>query len=265
MNKLSQKFHGLKILFKFDNTAQLLLNRLFFPCGGPNIYHLDGLEILVDHSAGDQDGTRSCLIPGLYDPCFEVLDNLPQSLSVLDLGANGGGFLLALKHSGREIRRAVAVELNPHTYSRLALNIQRNIPNNHDHVFAINGAAGGTDGELRVNLGRGSVGDSVNGSSTGGEEYHLPCFSFLTLAGHFPENEDIDICKIDIEGAEYSLLENAPIALLRRCKYIIIEIHEISKKSPENLIFLIMSAGFRKVETLRPLLETTVFLFCRLD
>lgn len=263
MNKLSQKIHGLKILFKFDNTAQLLINRLLFPNNGPTMYLLNGLEVLVDHSAGDQDGTRSCLVPGLYDPCFEALTDLPKSLSVLDLGGNGGGFLLALKHTGREIRRAVVVELNPHTHSRLTLNLLRNIPSCHERITILNGAAGGTVGSLTVTLGRGSVGDSITGPSQDGEEFTIPCHSFQTLAGYFPAEEEIDICKIDIEGAEYSLLQNTPPELLRRCRHIIIEIHEIPGESVTALLEFIAAAGFARVHPPRPLLENTVYLFSR--
>lgn len=256
---------NLKILFKFDNTLQLLINRAFFPRNGPNIYLLDGMEVLIDHSAGDQDGARSCLAGDVYDPCFELFGDLPKSISVLDLGANGGGFLLALKRWGWGIRRGVAVELNPHTHSRLSLNVLRNIPGAHANLQLLNGAAAAEDGELEVNLGRGSVGDSVEGSSSRGEDYRLPAFSFRSLCDRFEKGEDIDICKIDIEGAEYALLEGTSPELLRRCRHIIIELHDMPGKSQADLIRRIVSAGFEEIKTKRPLPEASVHLFRRLS
>lgn len=264
MSKLAKKFHGLKILFKFDNKVQLLINRLLFPSGGPTIYRLDGLEVVVDHSAGDHNGTRECLVPGLYDPCLEAIaPTLPANLTVLDLGANGGGFLLALKRLGWSIRRAVTVELNPHTHSRLALNILRNIPNSHECVRMLNGAAGANDGKLSVTLGRGSVGDSIYRPDEMGHNYELPCYSLQTLCEYFPESEEIDLCKIDIEGAEYDLINNADPKNFRRIRNIIIEIHDEAGDKSDDLANRIVAFGFERVIPSRPLLESTVFLFRR--
>lgn len=57
---ISNKLHGLKSLWKFDNRYQLLISRLLFRSNSLNIYRLDGMEILVDHATGDESGTDCC-------------------------------------------------------------------------------------------------------------------------------------------------------------------------------------------------------------
>jgi FkbM family methyltransferase len=251
-------------LFKFDNWFQLLVNRLLWPGNGPLVYKLGRMEVFIDHSSGDQDGTRSCLVPALYAPCIKALAGLPSSLNVLDLGANGGGFLLYLSHLGYGIRKAVAVELNPHTWSRMNLNIFRNFPESIDRMILLNGAAGNRNGVIKVSLGRGSVGDSINNNETDGYQYQIKQFSLASLIDRF-EGAEIDLCKIDIEGAEYELLENIGSENLRTCRNIIIEIHEVPDESAGRLKELIFSHGFAEVAPQGKMIENNVYVFSRLD
>ena len=264
MIEILGKIRRSKTLFQFDNRWQLLINRLFWPNHGPAIYRLGELEIFIDHSAGDQDGTRSCLVPGLYNPCLSAIKDLPKDLVVADLGSNGGGFLLFLKHKGYTIRRAVAVELNPHTWSRLVLNIYRNIPDALQNITLLNGAAGGDDRKIEVSLGRGSVGDSISTeSNTGAQQYRVPQFSLESIIRQIEPEMDIDLCKIDIEGAEYDLLDNTDRTCLRRCRHLVIEIHDVAGRSAEALKEQICAYGFQEIKPYINFIETNVFIFSR--
>jgi FkbM family methyltransferase len=250
------------ILLNFQNRAQLLINRLFFKSTGSTIYRYDDMEILIDHNGGDQDGTRSCLFPGLYDPCIEALTELPGKLSILDLGANGGGFLLALRKHRFEIERAVVVELNPHTWSRLTLNLFRNIPHAHERLKILNGAAGSSDGSITIGLGRGSVGDSVaTGVDPTKEQFVLPTYSLETLLSYFPAGREIDLCKIDIEGAEYEMFDSLSPASFARIKALVIEIHDMPGRKPADALKFLEDCGFEAVAPTRPLVESNVYLF----
>lgn len=262
---IRERVQRLLVLFYFDNWFQLLVTRLLWPGSGPNIYRKNGLEILIDHSTGDQDGTRSCIVPGLYNPCFDALASLPKQLRVLDLGANGGGFVLALQHQGYQIVEGLLVELNPHTWSRLVLNVYRNIPEAKERLTILNGAASAFDGEVCVSLGRGSVADSI-AEASGQGNYRLPTWSLATLMNKFKTGETIDLCKIDIEGAEYLLFQGVSRELLRRIRWIIMEIHQVSGASSEELkSYLAKEAGFIQIQPPSRMIEQNVYLFQRDD
>lgn len=259
---LKEKIARFSLLLNFRNRWQLIVNRLIWPNGPPVFYQFGELEFLVDHSAGDQDGARSCIVPGLYDSCLTSIPGLPKELVLLDLGANGGGFALALRKHGFAIRQAVMVELNPHTWSRAVFNVFRNIPGAHSTTRILNAAAGGEDGLLEIRLGRGSVSDSVKGSSEG-DLLRIPMHSFSSLLTHFPEGTEIDICKIDIEGAEYDLFGRIRPAEILRCRWIIIELHEIPGSSPEDVRQRILDFGFAEFTPREKPIEDNVFIFSR--
>ena len=157
IRRLRSLLYGFRTLFRFDNWFQLSVNRSLFPNRGLTVYALDGMEVLVDHSCGEQSSTRTCLVDGLYDPYFRAIGK-QSGLTVLDLGANGGGFPLALQRFGNAIDKVVCVELNPRTHGRLVHNLSRNFSGQFETV---RGAVDGAPGKFEVELGSGSVSDSI--------------------------------------------------------------------------------------------------------
>jgi len=251
------KLQTLRNIFRFSNPLQLLVNRTLFSRTGPTIYRHGELQFLVDHHAGDQDGPRSCVEPGLYDPFFDVIQwNGP--VTFLDLGANAGGFVLGLLKNGQGIGMGVAVELNPLTWARLIYNIYSNVPLASEHIEILNGAVAGTDGYLDIRLGAGSVGDCISGSATG-TLYHLKCHTLPSLVGRF-SGTTIDLLKIDIEGSEYDLLAVSK-ACLASIRYVLIEIHSIPGRRESEVHDWIRNCGFTQVQPSRPAIEANVFLF----
>jgi FkbM family methyltransferase len=246
-----------KNLFRFDNPLQLLLNRALFGSTGPTIYRHGKLQFLVDHNAGDQDGPRSCVVPGLYDPFFEVIEWIGP-VTFLDLGANAGGFVLGLLKDGREIGKGVVVELNPLTWSRLVYNVYANVPGAFSSIEIINGAVAATDGYLNIRLGAGSVGDSVFGSENG-TDYYLECHPLPALVARFC-GARIDLLKIDIEGSEYDLLTVARDCL-ESVRYLLIEIHSIEGRNVSEVHSWLAACGFAPVQPSRQPIESNVFLF----
>lgn len=251
--------HTLKNLFRFANGLQVILNRLLFIKTGPTVYSYGDLTFLVDHKAGDQDGPRACVIPGLYDPFLEVI-GAKDELTFLDLGANAGGFILSLLKNRRTVGEGVAVELNPVTWSRLIYNVFANVPDAHGKMSILNGAVSRDDGFLDIRLGGGGVGDNVNGSPDG-TPYHLPCHTLESLVERF-RGKELDIIKIDIEGSEFELLGTQP-EILRSARYILIEIHEIPGRKGAEVREWIEMAGFSEIAPSRKPLEDNVFLFRR--
>ena len=198
---LANKLNGLKALWKFDNRYQLLLSRLLFRTNGLNIYHLNGMQILIDHDAGDESGTRDVLVSQMYQQFLPEM-KFTSPINVLDLGGNGGGFGLMLKVNRIPIKKIVAVEFNPNTCARMRFNLERNLDAT---VIGLNAAVCGERKSLRIKVGKGGTSDSIYNPIIGenGKEVEIQGVTIDELYNEYFNGEPIDLCKMDIEGAEH--------------------------------------------------------------
>lgn len=243
---LRNKINGIKEIWQFDNRIHLLLSRLFFSKETINIYYYKGLEILVDHSAGDSNGAREVLTSDMYRKYLKKM-KLVKPLNFLDLGANNGGFALLLKSENIEINKFVCVEFNPKTFSRLRFNIERNFS---DRFKILNVAICGKSKLLNVNFGEQSTSDSIFQNATnnknGTQQIEGVTFDRVYLDNF--NNEIIDICKMDIEGAEFEVFQHNEYSLIKNCRYILIEIHHESDRSREVVREKLKETGFEEIE-----------------
>ena len=226
---ISTKIAGARAIMAFDNWPALLLGHLLHRNAGLLVYRKGGLEILIDHRGGDKNGTRHCIVSNMYRK-YVPLFGLTEPANVLDIGANGGGFPLMLKLAGIKLATVVCVEMNLATYSRLLVNVQSNLGFSS---VAINAAVcgAGSASEIFLNPTRGSTGYSISGNAAGATAPHV-AVKTMTLKSiydlYFP-GQHIDICKIDIEGAEYDAIDSRPDDLLRRIRCLLIEFHDDSR------------------------------------
>ena len=58
---LGNKIRGLREVWAFDNRLSLILAKTFFRSENLQVYRYKGVEILVDHAGGDNNGTARCL------------------------------------------------------------------------------------------------------------------------------------------------------------------------------------------------------------
>jgi FkbM family methyltransferase len=256
---LLTKWEGLKSLMQFDNRWQLIFNRLVLN-RKENIYKYKGMEILIDHEGGDACGTRLCLTTGMYKQFLEYM-SMPRNIVVCDIGANGGGFALMLKAAGLDIKKLVCIEMNPNTWSRLAFNIDNNFSCKREYL---NLAIGGHNRELEIYLGKGSTADSLShrqGKSRELKKYRISCKTLdYIYREYFGNKETIDICKIDIEGAEYELFFNPGHDAIKHCRYLLIELHHNKEKSKNEIMSEIQKPDFELVQT-TALQNDEVYLF----
>ena len=247
IRRLQDKLSGLRELFFFDNWAHLLMTRLFWPHQALVVYRLGRLEFLVDHAGGDQNGTRACLTSGMYDKALEGLSKTTP-LNVLDLGANGGGFVLSLLAKGFTLGSTMCVEMNPNTFQRLHFNAMRNVPG---RKLALNAAAWSDNAQLTVSVGNGGTGDSVN-SCGGPETVEIQARSLDSLIEEGFGSAEIDLCKIDIEGAEFEVLLSPQSGRLKQLKRLVMEIHPHSSHQASELLERLGALGFNATFELEP-------------
>jgi len=253
---LRTKWAGLKEILAFDNRAFLIFAKLFFSHERLHVYRYRGMQFLTDHDAGDANGAREVITSGMYRDLLPELD-LDGRINVLDLGGNNGGFPLLLKANGFEIRKVVSVELNPRTFVRLHFNLHRNL---HGEVHALNAAVCDKNGKLSVGVGSGSVSDNIYLTSADGNATEINGYTFNRLYDRYYSDERVDVCKIDIEGAEFDVFRGNDCDRLRQCRYVIMEIHEREDRDANELIEKLQDLGFTRHPT-KPGADPTVHLF----
>lgn len=250
LQRLRHSVAGLGALTAFDNTAELVLRRLLFRSTGLVTYRKNGMEMVIDHHAGDETGTRECLVSPMYRELLPLL-GLKPPLNVFDIGANGGGFPLLLRDEGLPLARVCSVEMNPRTFARMQLNLVENID---APLTLLNAAICDEDGFMDVSFGRGSTGESIagtrNATSYGDRRaIRIETLTFDTAFDRaFGAEGIVDLCKIDIEGAEYMIFAGDHHERLKRCRTLLIEIHDVPGKSPAAVVERIRALGFEELD-----------------
>lgn len=260
----SKKIRGLKEMLAFDNGWQLVLSRLLFRSTSLVVYRIKDCEFLVNQHAGDVNGIRSLLTTRMYSQFLDQLTGVHEKpLNVFDLGSHVGGFPILLHLHGLKINRLSCVELNPATYLRMCFNIANNLK---CEFVPVNGAVCGERRRFSLQLGQGSTSDSIYEKEN--NRQNLSRLSSCTVEGWtfdelarqaFPNQDVIDICKIDVEGAEYDIfLGSRSHDTIRRCAYLIMEIHPHNAYSASQLIERL---GGYKIVPIAHDTEEDVFLF----
>lgn len=246
---LRAKWSGLTSNLCFDNWPFILLQRVLQRNLSLLTFKKGNLTFIVDYSADDHNGIRYCLSSDMYSRYYQHIDN-SRPLRVLDLGANTGGFILSLIDAGFPIAKGISVEMNPNAFNRLRFNLSHNDLNS---ITPINAAATANIGTVEIEAVRGNTGQSIYHQATQ-NTVTIPTVTIdQVVADHFPETgstPDLDLIKIDIEGAEYEVLFSATCQSISRFKHLLIEIHPHSKFSSESLIQKLESFGFKNATDL---------------
>ncbi|TLD71260.1 FkbM family methyltransferase [Phragmitibacter flavus] len=247
IQSLQAKWFGLTSNLCFDNGLFIVLQRLFCRQLSLLTFKKNQLTFIVDYSADDHNGIRYCLSADMYSRYYRHMDR-SQPLRVLDLGANTGGFVLSLVDAGFRIEKAVSVEMNPSAFNRLKFNLDHN---ELTTITPLNAAATSTIGTVQIEAIKGNTGQSIYHQSTQ-NTLTIPTTTIDHLvASHFPESNpaaitpDLDLIKIDIEGAEYEILFSESCQSVRRFKHILIEIHPHKEFPTEKLIAALQKFGFK--------------------
>ena len=225
---------GLKEILSFDNPIELIFHHLFRSAEKLCIYRFGKYQVVILKSGGDLNGLRACT--DQYKQFFKQM-KLERPLKILDLGAHTGGFIFALLDEGHVISKSLSVEQNEHTYSRLTFNIALNHLSNS--CAAIHAAVWSKSIKLISSEGDGRTSGNVNAAVYQDEHSSrmIQGYSLNELFKLVDEHEVLDICKIDVEGAEWEIFSHLQSCdlLFKRCRYLIIEIHPPKKYKTDLL------------------------------
>ena len=197
----------------------------------------------------------------MYSRYFGLFEKT-RPLNILDLGANAGGFPLSLLVAGFTFSKLVCVEMNRNTYTRLCFNLNQNI---RAGVTAVNAAVAGRNGTATIADSAGGTSESIYSEISPGwkNSVEVPLVTLDDLVNEqfgIGENNFIDVCKMDIEGAEHEVFQSQTGGAIRRVRHLLIEIHPRKNFSEADLIKKICGFGFELVPDKKPR-EADVHLF----
>ena len=237
---LSNKIGGLREILHFDNWMELVLKRTLFTANPLAVYRAGGMDILVDHGGGDENGVREAMVSPMYRNLIAGL-SFSAPINVMDLGANVGGFSLLLQLMKIPLKKVAAIEMNPNTYSRMRFNLERNL----DCALDLsNAAVCGERTTFQLSLGRGSTSDSLYSGGGAGKPYEIRGVTLDDVYAASFAGETVDLMKLDVEGAEYDILASPFCECLKQVSNLIIEIHPMPGRSPNEVTTALAAAGF---------------------
>ncbi len=151
--------------------------------------------------------------------CFHTIYARPLGprATVLDLGASSAAFS---RHLARLYGCAChAVEALPQNFALIA-----ETPMVHRHLFAV----GATDGPVELHSVAGEFSSGALDLAPGQTATETVRVPGTTLAGMLARLglAQVDLLKVDIEGAEYAMFDAADDATLGRCAQITVEFHD---------------------------------------
>lgn len=178
-----------------------------------------------------QDLTTAWVV--FYGNEYEVY---PSDRRILDCGANVGAFSLLCSTRLKDTR-VIGVEPFPSTFKRFVEAIELN--GLCEKITPLNAAVVGTPGTVFMDDAEDVASHSRKiGGRQGIEVAGMTIEMILDRAGF----TEVDLLKVDIEGAEYDLFAETPDAVLRRCLRIGLEYH--GNGDTTALFAKIKTAGF---------------------
>ena len=185
--------------------------------------------------------------------------------SIFDVGSYVGGFVRQAIKS-KQNRSIIAIEP---MLSNVAM-VQRNaraISNKNDNLYLFNVAVG-ESGHINIKAHDESesnphryMGNKVPDGESNERVTCLSLEELLILNELCSQTREIFFMKIDCEGGEYPLFENATTDQIRNIKYIIGEFHGASVEVPD---YMFLKHGFERInETSNP--SAGLFAYKRID
>jgi FkbM family methyltransferase len=201
----------------------------------------------------DVSAIREVLLDREYAFLRPVLDKLRAPI-IIDAGAHIGLFSLWLL-SERPETHILSVEADPQTYAILSENVVRSSQRVHSWR-AVNRAAWKDNTSVSFT----DVGDSMSHRVSGSGGTLVDGISLDELIEMVSPNGEVDLLKVDIEGAEEAFLCSHPDALAR-VQNLVVELHPTLCNS--DRVDALLKSTFRNVEYIGGRVSSKPLLLCR--
>jgi FkbM family methyltransferase len=211
-----------------------------------NTINIRGHRMRLAHRDSSNLGLTLKMLLGVYETGTTLLMEriLKPGMVVIDVGAHVGYYaLLAARLVGQE-GRVYAFEADPANYRLLSENIELN---SYSNLHAFSQAVTDHSGQLSFFLSPfGSDRNSLYAENTGGgaREVQVTAIALDEFIASVREAQ-IDLIKMDIEGAELAALEGMKETIKRTVR-LIVEYSPLSmREKPEQLLNKLSELGFR--------------------
>ena len=164
-----------------------------------------------------------------------------RPLTILDIGAHVGAFSLAMLEKFPTCR-CICCEPSPKTFEYLRKNIEIN--GLQQRVQLIEAAVLAEDKETALFEGKeGSAKNSATIPLDGGTTCTVQGLSFDHLVDRL--DSEIDVLKLDCEGAEYEILFNSSPSTLEKIRSIVLEYHPVPGNGWDEIRAYLIAGGFQ--------------------
>jgi FkbM family methyltransferase len=208
------------------------------------------------HFHGDMSDelSREVCLTGLYEPPVSrvIRAHLTTGGCMVDAGANWGYFSLLGAAAVGAAGRVMALEPDPRQFAALEANIELN---RFGQITAMRTAAAGRAGravlqgyaDAEPNRGVSRLLQSGGAAAAEGRAFEVDCIAIDELTS---TRREVDVVKIDVEGAEDEVLEGMQAGLsARRYRAILLEVHPALLRAKsveaEHVIRTLIDCGYR--------------------
>lgn len=196
---------------------------------------------------------RKAILPEFKESFFEeaYFKYFPKNLltksnpTVIDIGANVGFFSI-FAYTKFNNPRIFSYEPIRRNFLELQKNTQK-IP--RENITIVNSAVSNSEGELSLKFNENQLittSASIFDNELGSDIEVVPS---MTLSAILNKNQinQIDFLKLDCEGAEYEIIYQSPLEVLRKIKNVAIETHkgQAENENTASLISYLQENGFQ--------------------
>ena len=247
LEAIRNKLSGLRENLAFSNRWSVIAQRLFHPGYRVVSYCWKKRRwIVCDTPCQDANAVKEVLAGGCYDG-FIASSARDGRLSYVNVGTHIGTFDIAVAGLVAEVPFACSVEMHPGTFARLNFNLHLN---GLSQVRTVNVGVGGETGTATICTSGSSLAHKLStapgGNGAAGSGTSVPVLTLAALLDRAGAGDrEFDLLKLDCEGAEYAIIEEAAPALLRRFAHLVIELHPTAvESSVDQLWRKLASCGF---------------------
>lgn len=191
-----------------------------------------GLKVSCRPQTSDWTVVHEMCLGGSYSAAFRYLAKRERRGVVLDLGANIGCFslLCAAAHPQAQVAAYEPETSNAAVFRR---NLELN-PDVAGRIALATRAVSGAEGTARLNISRNLAGSNIIDGQVDAftRTTQVSVASFATIVQQMPG--PIELVKMDVEGSEYSIVDETPAEVWERVPAIAMEIHEDTSRGMDR-------------------------------